>query len=96
MRKGKAELAQAGCPESMHGEVLTAQQLTEVDVSGVLSTRVPYGDESMYAGLVLKPLCRDCTVPLGLLHLVGCMVETCPRCKTDHAFGCPCWKRGMH
>jgi hypothetical protein len=89
-RKTRAALVKTGCPDHMHSDILAAQELVKVDVFGVISDRVPYGDESMYAGIEVQSRCRDCGTPLGWLHVPGCMVEACPRCKAAQAFGCPC------
>ena len=68
-----------------------AQRLKRVDVNGVIADRIPYGDETTHHhGARLRPWCRDCAVELGQLHVPGCCVERCPRCKTRQAFGCPC------
>jgi hypothetical protein len=68
-----------------------AQRLKRVDVGGVMSERVPYGKEkSHHQGARLRLWCHDCAASLGQLHVPGCCVEACPRCKTGQAFGCPC------
>ena len=89
-RKTLGDLIAAGGSEAMADEILQAQQLRQVDVFGVLSTRVPYGDESMYAGIKVQSRCRDCGSPRGWLHVPSCVVEACPRCKVGQAFGCSC------
>lgn len=71
-------------------EIAKAQKLKRVEVFGATCDRVPYGDEPALQGWVLKPRCRDCGVALRQLHVPGCVVEACPRCKVGQAFGCPC------
>lgn len=71
-------------------EQQAAQFLKEVAIGGEMCERVPYGSEVAYQGLTLRANCRDCAVRLGWLHIPGCCVEACPRCKTGQAFGCPC------
>lgn len=47
-------------------------------------------DCSMGPGLHQQPKsCRDCGVPVGRLHVVGCGIEQCPRCGGQY-MSCKC------
>lgn len=64
-----------------------AQRLTHVLIGDRTYARLRYGPDS--PGLDVKPECRGCYVPIGLLHVISCMSEVCPVCG-GQAFGCPC------
>lgn len=68
-----------------------AQEHTHDTIGGVKYTRIAYGLDYPDA----KTRCRDCGVAHGQLHVVGCCVERCPRCK-DQAIGCGCDEAGEY
>lgn len=58
---------------------------------GVDYPRIPYGHESDWKAFNIIPpdTCHDCGVRLGMLHVPGCDVEQCPKCKWQ-AISCEC------
>lgn len=65
-----------------------AQKQTHVDIDGTLYQRLRYGPDHPH--MTVKPRCRDCAVALGELHVPGCCVERCARCRTGQAISCGC------
>ncbi len=69
-----------------------AQAEIHVKVDGVEYARIPYGVD--HPDIEVKPQCRDCGVAVGHLHVPGCCVERCPRCRVGQAYGgCECAHR---
>ena len=77
----------------------SAQQEKTVRLSGRRYRRIRYGKEPLWKDAteehiamwqeVIKRPCHDCGVIAGELHLDGCDMEHCPRCKGQY-LGCGC------
>ena len=65
-----------------------AQNEKTADVGGQEYPRLGHGALGSNGGFDVA--CRDCAVLPGQLHVSGCMVERCPRCKVRQRFGCAC------
>jgi len=76
-----------------------AQKEKTVRLSGNRYRRIRYGKEplwkdaseehvAMWQEVITRP-CHDCGVVAGELHLYGCDMERCPRCKGQR-LGCEC------
>src|SRR5258708_160615 len=73
-------------------EIMAAQRETHLELGGVRYERIKYGDEKGW--LEIDPSfaeipCHDCSVVKGQLHLDGCDVEECPKCR-HCLLGCDC------
>ncbi len=76
-----------------------AQSEKTVRLSGKRHRRIRYGKEPLWENAsehdaaiwreVIKRPCHDCGVIAGELHLDGCDMERCPRCKNQY-LGCGC------
>jgi hypothetical protein len=76
-----------------------AQIEKTVLLTGKRYRRIRFGKEPLWEGAseedaalwqeAIKRPCHDCGVIRGELHLEGCDVEHCPRCKGQF-LGCPC------
>ena len=61
--------------------VKPAQSVTETVIQGKSYARIRYGSECPHwPNFDFKPHCHDCGVTVGMIHVEGCDVETCPRC----------------
>jgi hypothetical protein len=73
-------------------ELLAAQDIEEVEIEHGKHRRIAYGDETHWdemATLAAANPCHDCGATKGQLHVPGCDVEQCPRCK-GQMLSCPC------
>jgi hypothetical protein len=69
-------------------EIITAQTVTHYTVDGERYARIAYGSEDYWQPDWLNS-CGDCSVRPGELHLLGCDIEECPRCR-GQALSCGC------
>ena len=58
------------------------------EIGGADYPRIPYGSEADDWGAE-RQVCHDCCARKGQLHVPGCDVECCPRCK-GQAISCDC------
>jgi hypothetical protein len=76
-----------------------AQSEKTVRLSGKRYRRIRFGKEYLLKGMssefttvwheLMERPCGDCGVIAGELHLEGCDIEVCPRCRGQF-WGCPC------
>jgi hypothetical protein len=80
--------------ESWPADFQDAQELVALAFDGVDYPRIPYGDEreGWPEEMEILEHCHDCDVRTGELHLPGCDVERCPRCR-EQKITCPCTVR---
>lgn len=71
-------------------QIAEAQEVTHAQVGDATYPRLAHGDDDPDA----SSKCHDCGCGLGQLHVPGCLVERCPRCKEGQACGCPCAEPG--
>jgi hypothetical protein len=74
-------------------EIIAAQRLTQLDFGGICYERIRYVEERGWLEVNLhfaEIPCHDCGVVSGQLHLDGCDVEECLRCRRQ-LLGCDCW-----
>ena len=64
-----------------------AQKVTQFIINGDEYNRIRYGFEE---DAMSHPKCDDCGAPRGMLHLLGCDIEACPRCG-GQAISCDCF-----
>lgn len=68
------------------------QQHTILLVGTEKYTRIPYGaieeDQNASSHSTSEP-CHDCYVRAGQIHVLGCIMETCPKCK-HQMISCVC------
>jgi hypothetical protein len=69
-------------------QILDAQAIASYTVDGQRFTRIAYGSEDHWQPDWLE-VCGDCGVRPGQLHLLGCDIEQCPRCR-QQALSCGC------
>jgi hypothetical protein len=72
--------------QSIPKEIIEAQKITHYTIDGEQFERVAYGSERPD---FKATICHDCSVVDAQLHLVGCDVEVCPKCR-DQALSCAC------
>ena len=68
--------------------ILEAQLHPSCIIGGREFPRIRYGEESDDWGADREP-CHDCSVVKGQLHVAGCDVEKCPKCR-GQAITCDC------
>lgn len=73
-----------GWPEKIHA----AQRERTYEILGRKYVRIPYGSEPGVRHAETR-VCHDCAVLTGQLHVPGCDMERCPRCR-GQAIGCDC------
>ena len=78
-----------GWPEKIE----EAQTITSIEVDGKVFSRIAFGEEA--CGRDTSRPCRDCGVLEGEFHVLGCLVERCPKCG-DQLHGCSCKKKEHH
>ena len=64
-----------------------AQAVTELVINSREYERVRYGDED---DPLPQAKCDDCGVPRRSFHLLGCDIESCPRCS-GQITSCDCF-----
>jgi hypothetical protein len=69
-------------------EIIEAQEIVHYTVDGEQFPRIAYGSEDHWQPDWLHA-CGDCSVLPGQLHLLGCDIEQCPRCR-QQALSCGC------
>jgi hypothetical protein len=69
-------------------QIVEAQTITAYTVDGQQFARIAYGRED-HAQPDWLEVCGDCGVRPGDLHLLGCDIEQCPRCR-QQALSCGC------
>ncbi len=69
-------------------QIIEAQTIRHYTVEGQRFSRIPYGAEDHWQADWLES-CGDCGVRAEQLHLVGCDIEQCPRCR-QQALSCGC------
>lgn len=77
-------------PAYWQSQIDEAQEITDYEIDGKSYARIPYGQECAdLAGIAKERPCHDCAVKEGQLHVIGCDVEVCPKCK-GQVISCDC------
>lgn len=69
--------------------IALAQQVSVYEIDGQAYQRLPYGQGDWWEHGAPAPLCHDCAVIPGQLHVPGCDMEECPKCH-GQAISCGC------
>ena len=87
MKRPDPKLDPEGWRRYWDAQIEAAQDETHALVGNTTYPRIAYGDDFPDA---VRPTCRDCGVAFGQLHVMGSLVELCPRCRDRQACGCVC------
>lgn len=78
--------------KELRDDILEEQEHTSLIIEGKEYFRIPYGSADEWTDVdpnySTRP-CHDCGVIKGQIHILGCDMECCPRCK-EQLLSCGC------
>jgi hypothetical protein len=78
--------------KALKDEILQEQERPHLIIDGSKYERIRYGSPDEYGDIeypYYQHLCHDCAVIKGQIHLFGCDMERCPKCK-NQLITCEC------